>query len=119
MVNGKYIGLKFGEVEVDNYNKLKEFLVINQLSDYNTYIMFNPLNNLYKIGRSKNIMNRLIQIQNEFCKEVVIVAYLDSDIESMLHFELREFNSFGEWFKLTSDQILDVINKNNFIFVKK
>lgn len=113
-VNGEYVGLKFGEINLVNYEKLQEFLIVNSLGNYSTYIIYNPDNQLYKIGRSKNVFVRHSQLKSEFSPKLELVAYLEKDVESELLFALRESNTFGEWFNVTESKINELIKKYSF-----
>lgn len=108
-VNGGFQGLKFKEIDLKEYEKLQEFVIINSLGNYATYIIYNPDNELYKIGRSKNVFNRFLQLKSDFSPKLELIAYLDKDIESELIFKLREYNSFGEWFNVTKQQINEIV----------
>lgn len=69
-----------------------------------TYILFDKHNNLYKIGKSKNIEQRLIKL----CIDgVVPIKIFDEDVEAILHTEFAEqrtkhplfIDGHTEWFK--------------------
>lgn len=115
LVNGDYIGLKFGDINLENYNKLIVDIVNNPLPNYCTYLFMNRDCGLIKIGRSKDVFKRLYGVQSDAgTKNVDIVAYKNTDIESILHVKYRFYRKYGEWFDLPIDIVLDIINENNF-----
>lgn len=115
LVNGDYIGLKFGEINLENYNNLTVDIINNPLPSYCTYLFINRDCGLIKIGRSKDVFKRLFSVQsNVGTKNIDIVAYKNTDIESVLHIKYRFYRKYGEWFDLPIDIVLDIINENNF-----
>lgn len=113
--NGGYGSLPKIEItDYSNYNLIKESRASSSLACYGTYIVYNPNNQLYKIGRSKNVYSRLVTLKKEHGKDVVCIGYCNTDNESVIHYEYRKYRMFGEWFKITSDDILDIFNKYSF-----
>lgn len=78
-----------------------------------TYIIYNPVNKLHKIGRSSNVFDRLNSLRNEISSNLELIFYIDNDIEGFLHKEYINVRMFGEWFNLSVDDILDIKNKHN------
>ena len=69
-----------------------------------TYLIKNGRNNLYKIGRSKNPLNREKTLQSEE-PLIKIVKLWDKNIERKLHKEYNQYRVRGEWFKLSKVQV--------------
>lgn len=114
MTSGKYNNI--GKI------KIKDFSLFYLLSDNYpcsvdlskcTYIIYNPQNKLHKIGRSANVFWRLNSLRNEISPKLELIFYIDNDIEGILHKQYVDVRMFGEWFKLSNDDILDIKNKNN------
>lgn len=115
--------------EVNNLDKIE----INDLSDFMsldddypcsvnsskcTYIIYNPDNKLYKIGRSSNVFDRLNTLRNEISSNLEIVGYIDHDIEGKLHKEYVKKREFGEWFSINIDDVLDIKNKHSLNIIQ-
>jgi len=96
---------------------LSNFEVLNQ--GYSTYIVFDPVSNYFKIGKSKNITNRLESLKKEYNKDLSIIGHVSVDIEKQLHLKHYKKMVFGEWFDITFDEVLDIMNENNFTTYKK
>lgn len=79
----------------------------------NTYLIYDDQNGLYKIGKSNNVQNRVraLSISNQNLKLKLIHL---GDIELYLHKKFAKKRVFGEWFKLTDEDICDLSTKYNF-----
>lgn len=78
-----------------------------------TYIAINS-QNIIKIGKSKNITERLMALR---CAEpsYKILCFLNKDIERVLHNTYANFRiKNSELFTLTREQIQNLISENNF-----
>ena len=67
------------------------------------YFFHNPLNNSIKIGRSKNVTQRLktIQFQSGISEiELSIIHHNDGNLEPDLHRLFSKYRTIGEWFSL-------------------
>lgn len=73
-----------------------------------TYLAYDALSRLHKIGRSCNVGLRIRELNNEFKTNLQIVLIIDRDVERMLHRKYSTHKVFGEWFFL-SDRILNEI----------
>jgi hypothetical protein len=114
LVNGKFVGIQEFDIDLSEFDKLEVSPAKKEPGNYATYIAYNPCNGLHKIGRSKNVFNRLAYLQNEYTKEVSLIAFCDKDLEAEIHFEYRGKRVFSEWFNLTTDDLLDIFNRYNF-----
>lgn len=122
LVDNQYTNTnKFNIESIDEFLNLKEGTIENKtIGTYCTYIIKNPNDNSYKIGRSKNIKRRLYDLSSIFKTDLILVAYLGYDIEEQLHkrYFVRNKHLFGEWFSLNTDDILDLKNEFNFTIVE-
>lgn len=114
LANGKY-----SNIEPIKINDLHIFYLLDDNYPCSmdnskcTYIVYNPENKLYKIGRSLNVFDRLNSLRNEISPKLELIFYIDNDIEGFLHKKYSKVRIFGEWFKLSIDDILDIKNKYN------
>jgi hypothetical protein len=115
MFNGEYVNIPKFKIE-----DLSEFMILSDDYPHSvdtkkcTYLIYNKHNELYKIGRSSDVYDRLNSLRNEISSDLEIIAYLDTDVEGVLHKEYNKSRVFGEWFNLSIDDILDIKNKYNF-----
>ena len=75
--------------------------------------MYDPMYDLYKIGKTCNIKER----EKAFISmvpEIKTILFCDKDIESFLHNEYKCKRKHGEWFALTADDVLDIIKFYDF-----
>ena len=75
-----------------------------------TYLMKDNLTKLYKIGRSKNPLNRERTLQSEK-PSIKMVKVWTENIETKLHKEYSNYRVRGEWFKLTKVQVKYICTK--------
>lgn len=82
-----------------------------------TYIGLDANNGLVKIGKSKDICARekALRVANVYFH---MIAYVDKDIESILHSKYSVYNIDREWFHLRKDQVEDIIKKHDFNIVE-
>ncbi len=78
-----------------------------------TYIMLDSNTGLYKIGKSKYPRHREKTLQSEK-PTIELVLICDENVEHKLHKEFSNKRVRGEWFKLSSDDILDIIEFYKF-----
>lgn len=113
--SGKFISIQnFSNLELSGFNKLPAVDLFNSEVGFGTYIIHNPINKLFKIGKTKNISNRLIQLRNEFGLELSLVAFKGVDKEMEMHERFKERRMFGEWFDFNFDEILDIAQTFEF-----
>lgn len=81
------------------------------------YLIKNPLNGLVKIGSSNKPERRLIELKNQLGNEelhiLAVVENVEQKLESELHKQYEEYCSYNEWFKLTKNQIEEIITTNH------
>lgn len=86
----------------------------NSLDANKKYIYIVQSDIYTKIGITNNIANRMCSIQtcNPFVIELVFAVEIEDafNIEQDIHSSLKEYNVLGEWFKLTTKQIGDIIS---------
>mgnify|MGYP003670577991 FL=1 len=75
-----------------------------------TYLIKDNLTKLYKIGRSKNPLNRERTLQSEK-PSIKMVKVWTENIETKLHKEYSNYRVRGEWFKLTKVQVKYICTK--------
>tara|TARA_R110000823_G_scaffold309985_1_gene434614 strand:- start:517 stop:1044 length:528 start_codon:yes stop_codon:yes gene_type:complete len=75
-----------------------------------TYLMKDNLTKLYKIGRSKNPLNRERTLQSEK-PSIKMVKVWSENIETKLHKEYSNYRVRGEWFELTKVQVKYICTK--------
>lgn len=82
-------------------------------NDIKTYIIFEENTGYYKIGKSKQPKIREKTLRSEK-PNIKMILVCDKNIESYLHKKYKDKRIRGEWFDLSSDEILDIIEKYNF-----
>jgi hypothetical protein len=82
-----------------------------------TYIGIDINNGLVKIGKSKDIRARekALRVANVYFH---MIAYVDKDIESILHSKYSVYNIDREWFHLRKDQVESIIKEHGFGIVE-
>lgn len=99
------------------------------------YLFFIPELNISKIGISRNVNNRLSQLQTGCPYQIQLIKTFNSDlstkIEKVLHRTFRtkkidssEYTLIGEWFNLDIDSILKFEEicseiEKNIIYLRK
>lgn len=78
-----------------------------------TYIMYDKSANLYKIGRSRNIDDRLKDLRTGN-PSIILIAYLDSDKETELHQRLALQRVENEWFEFGTRTLDNIIREFRF-----
>lgn len=119
LYDGTYCGIN--NIKIKDYTKydlLSTDYPFNINSTKSTYILYNPSNNLYKIGKARDVFKRLNKIKKEVNIDVEIIGWNGYDIEHKLHKEYMIKRVFGEWFSINTDDILDIKNTHNFNIVK-
>ena len=118
LVNGYYTGIPFFEInDLTSFYELSDDYPSSIDGSKCTYIIFNPNNRLHKIGKASNVFSRLNSLRSQLSPDLEIVAYLESDVEMDLHKRYKSKREFGEWFRLTNDDILDIKNNYSFILI--
>jgi len=95
--NGEYKDLINNEKENINHDKT-----------IYTYLMIDESNNVVKIGRSKNPFNREKTLQSEKIS-IKLLYILDKNIETELHRKLKSKRVRGEWFRLSKNEIANIV----------
>jgi hypothetical protein len=84
------------------------------------YLIRDGETSLYKIGRTRNLENRLKQLNgNQSPNEKHIVFYIEvinaKPTEEILHNKYKKYNHRHEWFRLDDKQVESVIQDMNFL----
>lgn len=82
---------------------------IREISYEKTYIMHDPITNLYKIGKSRNPKFR----EKTLCSQtpqIFLFAVCNYNIEKELHKKYAHKRVRGEWFKLNNDDLKKIIS---------
>jgi len=92
------------------------------------YLLKQPSTGLYKIGKTKNIENRIKQFKTGNPDNLFIIKYFESKqfyskIEAALHNLYKIQRVENEWFDLTENEVNDFLDKcriieDNFIYLK-
>lgn len=84
------------------------------------YFIADTVNDVVKIGYTKDVKKRLKQLQTSNSNVLVLLGYMDGNEveERNTHLLFSKFRLEGEWFRLDSDNdvILDYININNLMY---
>lgn len=69
-----------------------------------TYVIENPSNGEYKIGKTNNLYRRFVTLSSAIYR---MIMYTDRDIESILHklFKEKRIRNNNEWFSLNNDDL--------------
>lgn len=78
---------------------------------FQTYLAKSNENGLIKIGKSKDVHTRMQVLGT---KKVQLIAYVDRDIEKHLHKLYSRVRVKGEWFKLSEQDVSEIINTFGF-----
>jgi len=70
-----------------------------------TYLLYNPITGLTKIGNTINIITRKKQIEAQAGMEFILEYLVKEDLETMLHRRFKDLRIIGEWFNLSEDDI--------------
>lgn len=67
----------------------------------------------FKIGKSIDVSKRFktLLIGNP---SLSLIAISEKNVEKLLHKKFKTKNIIGEWYKLSSDEVLDIINEFDF-----
>lgn len=107
------------EISVDDFTNVLFNSYEAEKKSFKTYVMYDELSDLYKIGASKNIEFREQTLSSQIPK-IKTILYLDSNKEKMLHNLFKDKRVRGEWFKLDSDDIITLVTDYSFKkFLKK
>lgn len=79
-----------------------------------TYFFKNSINNLIKIGKSTNVMQRAKQVSGQ-CPfiEISVLYVVDGNYESYFHSLYKEFRKDGEWFDIPGLSVSKIENDLN------
>lgn len=78
-----------------------------------TYLLYNPANDLYKIGKSINPDQRAINIQSMAGNPLKILYVIHENVEHELHKKFATQNHYGEWFTDESGSIRDYFKQHS------
>ncbi len=90
--------------------KLKMFINENSKPKriIKTYLLFDKISRLYKIGRSIEPGNRISRIQSPGKLELITV--INQNVEKSLHRKFKDKRIHGEWFKLSDSDVKYIIS---------
>lgn len=91
----------------------------NKLRQY-IYVIKNPLNETVKIGVAQDVDKRIRQLQTGAGIELELIykSIICSNafaIERDVHEYFKEYRTFGEWFKISPEVVIDFLEKQDFI----
>lgn len=84
---------------------------IKKQEHFQTYLMLDDEEQLIKIGKSHDIYTRMSVIGK---RALILIAYADMDVEKELHKSYRQKRIKGEWFRLSKDDIDEIIKTYGF-----
>lgn len=89
----------------------------NSSGDINTYIIKDSSSGLFKIGKSRNPIERLktLSIGNP---NLSIIGVCNKNVELLIHKEYDSVRVDGEWFRMDNNDICHIIKKYGFICVE-
>jgi Rha family phage regulatory protein len=76
-----------------------------------TYFILNPMNNLIKIGRTKNIDDRLSTLEKMNGCTLKLLLIINNNCEKEMHIKFKKYRKFGEWF-IYSQEIKNFIDSH-------
>lgn len=90
----------------------------NKLRQY-IYVIKNPLNETIKIGVAQDVDKRIKQLQTGAGIELELIykSMICSNafaIERDVHEYFKEYRTFGEWFKVNPEIVIDFLEKQDF-----
>ena len=86
--------------------------------DQKTYILFDVSSNIYKIGKSFDISAR-VKAHKSSNPSVILIAFVNKNIESELHKLLKEYTVYSEWYNVPKKVIEKIIKDHEFIRIQK
>lgn len=91
----------------------------NKLRQY-IYVVKNPLNETVKIGVAQDVDKRIKQLQTGAGIELELIykSMICSNafaIEKDVHKYFEEYRTFGEWFKINPEVVINFLEKQDFI----
>lgn len=116
------------EIVAENKNKIAlSWFIRDVYTSQNTkvvYCLYNPYNNLVKIGKTKNLSKRIkdfyacaIQLGiQEYNLQCFAAIYLPHDkdyaaVEHQMHETFNKYRVVGEWFKISKNKIVDYLRQ--------
>lgn len=89
----------------------------NSSGDINIYIIKDSSSGLFKIGKSRNPIERLktLSIGNP---NLSIIGVCNKNVELLIHKEYDSVRVDGEWFRMDNNDICHIIKKYGFICVE-
>jgi len=99
------------DISLVNLAMLKVYLVSKKENKkYQTYIIKNPNNGLYKIGKSVNPHSRINStVSSATTPEIILI--IKDNWELFLHKQFKHKRVKGEWFKLNNDDIKWILKR--------
>ena len=84
------------------------------------YIIKNPLNETVKIGVAQDVQKRIAQLQTGAGVELELVyqSMICSNafsIERDVHAHFEKYRTFGEWFKVSPQEVIDYLENQKFV----
>ena len=91
----------------------------NKLRQY-IYVIKNPLNETIKIGVAQDVDKRIKQLQTGAGIELELIykSMICSNafaIERDVHEYFKEYRTFGEWFKINPEVVINFLEKQDFV----
>ena len=77
---------------------------------WKTYIFKDISTNIYKIGRSENVNERMRSLSNSSGRTLVSLFLFNGDIEKDLHSIFSKYRVKGEWFEIPCEEFRGIFN---------
>ena len=84
-----------------------------RLADWVTYFIQPENGGLIKIGKAKNLKDRLAMLQTGSAAPLVCLGYLEGDRESEMHRRFARLRLFGEWFRPGQELVEFILKEAN------
>lgn len=133
--NGLYYNNRLNQEKEKRINYTESRRKARQKSDEDSvriYIVRDNIRLNYKIGSSVNPMRRYNELCNQINPAIIdgtpqerslsLLWYsnvVDRKVEKIIHDQYKSFNIKGEWFKLSSTQIKEIINTYDGTYVER
>lgn len=103
-------------ISLNSISSIYKYLKAFKVDDgFGTYIIKDYIANIYKIGKSVDVYERLKQIR--CCNpHILLYAYLDKNVETELHnkYSRNRLSPNCEWFNLSDGDLNNIVNEYNF-----
>ena len=124
--NAKLYRMKFIKAFTDLENKVKVFLTQQMIhtnpNRQQVYVLKNLTTGLVKMGITKDIKQRVNQLQNASGCEIEVVFLAPKadnarDVEQDLHKEFKDVRGIGEWFSVNPEHVIESLKEKDLVIL--